>query len=366
MMSLFASIPSPSSGSIHIGPLKLNAYGLMIALGIVAAMWLWTKRVEQRHVATRDDVSAISMWAVPAGIVGARLYHVATDWSRFSDDLPAIFKVWQGGLGIWGGITLGFAAGLVVAKRRGLPIGALMTCLAPALPLAQSIGRWGNWFNQELFGRPTTLPWALRVSDLNALAAGYPPGTTFHPTFLYESIASALLCVGLIALDKRVPMRAGRLFFFYTAGYSAYRFFIEGLRIDPAHHIGGWRLNQWVSLVVFVASIAVIIAMRGDPESKSKVTPDVVNKVARLARLDLSPDEVDRTTHQLSDMLEHFRDIDKLDLTDVVPMSQPHPLKNVLRSDEVVSGLDHQEVMDSAPAAEDGRFRVPPAIGFDV
>ncbi len=266
-MSFLASIPSPSSGSLHLGPLKLNAYGMMIALGVIAAMWLWSRRVEARGVATRDDVSAIAMWAVPVGIIGARLYHVVTDWSRFSGDLIGIVKVWQGGLGIWGGIALGIPVGILVAKRRGLPIGVLITCVAPALALAQSIGRWGNWFNQELFGRPTTLPWALRVSDANAIAAGYPAGTTFHPTFLYESVASALLCIALLVLDRRVVMRPGRLFFFYTAGYTAYRFFIEGLRIDPAHHIGGWRLNQWVSLAVFGISVAMIALMRGVPEA---------------------------------------------------------------------------------------------------
>jgi prolipoprotein diacylglyceryl transferase len=140
--------------------------------------------------------------------------------------------------------------------------------------LAQSIGRWGNWFNQELFGRPTTLPWALRVSDANAIAAGFPAGTTFHPTFLYESVASALLCIALLVLDRRVVMRPGRLFFFYTAGYTAYRFFIEGLRIDPAHHIGGWRLNQWVSVGVFVASVAIIVLMRSVPQASVPELPE--------------------------------------------------------------------------------------------
>lgn len=246
----------------------------MIALGVIAAMWLWSRRVEARGIATRDDVSAIAMWSVPAGIFGARLYHVATDWSRFNDDLGSIFKVWQGGLGIWGGIPLGLVVGAWVAKRRGLPIGLLMTCVAPAVALAQSIGRWGNWFNQELFGGPTTLPWALRIYDVNAVAAGYPPGTTFHPTFLYESVASALLCIALLVLDRRVAMKPGRLFFFYTAGYTAYRFFIEGLRVDPAHHIGFWRLNQWVSLVVFAASVAVIVGMRGLPEASAQSLPE--------------------------------------------------------------------------------------------
>lgn len=271
-MNFLASIPSPSTSSIHLGPLKLNAYGMMIALGVIAAVWLWGRRVEARGIATRDDVSAIAIWAVPVGVIGGRLYHVITDWSRFSGNLGSIFKVWQGGLGIWGAIPLGVLAGVLVARRRGLPVGLLITCVTPAIPLAQSIGRWGNWFNQELFGRPTTLPWALRVSDANAIAAGYPAGTTFHPTFLYESIASALLCIALLILDRRVAMRPGRLFFFYTAGYTSYRFFIEGLRIDPAHQIGGWRLNQWVSVAVFVVSVALIAMMRGVPNLEIKTT----------------------------------------------------------------------------------------------
>jgi prolipoprotein diacylglyceryl transferase len=156
------------------------------------------------------------------------------------------------------------------AKRKGISIGLLLTCVAPALPLAQAIGRWGNWFNQELFGRPTTLPWALEVSASTAKAAGYAAGTTFHPTFLYESLACGALCVALIALDKKVPMRPGRLFCFYTAGYTLFRFFIEGLRIDEAHQVGGLRLNQWVSLVVFGVSALLIVAMRQqDPQESS-------------------------------------------------------------------------------------------------
>ena len=259
------SIPSPSTGTLDLGPLRLNAYGMMIALGVIAAVWLAGRRVERRGVGTREDISSLALITVPIGIVGARLYHVVTDWSRFSNDKFAILKIWEGGLGIWGGILFGVLSGVLVARRRGIPIAATLTCIAPALPLAQSIGRWGNWFNQELFGRPTTLPWALRVSDSTAISAGYKAGTTFHPTFLYESLACALLVVVLLALDKRVPMRDGRLFAIYTAGYTAFRFFIEGLRVDQAHHIGGMRLNQWVALFVFLISVAVIVAMRGAP-----------------------------------------------------------------------------------------------------
>lgn len=230
----------------------------MIALGVVAAVWLMGKRAEARNVATTDDVSSIAMWAVPAGVVGARLYHVVTDWSRFSGNLGDIPKVWEGGLGIWGGIALGVLAGMWVARQRGLNMAAIVTCAAPALALAQGIGRWGNWFNQELFGKPTTLPWALEVSERKTLAAGFEVGTTFHPTFLYESLGCFILCVALIAVDKRVPLRNGRLFFVYSAGYTFMRFFIEGLRIDEAHKTGGLRLNQWVSLGVFAVSIAVL------------------------------------------------------------------------------------------------------------
>jgi prolipoprotein diacylglyceryl transferase len=265
-MSWLAGIPSPSSGSLQLGPLKLNAYGAMIALGVVAAVWLSGRRLAKRGIGSSDDMSAIAMWGVPIGIVGARLYHVITDWQLFRDNPGAIVQIWKGGLGIWGGIALGTAAGIVVARKRGLPIGLVLTCVAPALPLAQSIGRWGNWFNQELFGKPTTLPWALEVSARTAQSAGFAPGTQFHPTFLYESLACLALCGALIVLDNKVPMRAARLFFFYTAGYTAFRFFIEGLRIDPAHDAGGLRLNQWVSIVVFLASVAVIIALRGRPE----------------------------------------------------------------------------------------------------
>ena len=273
-MNWIAGIPSPSSGSLDLGPLKLNAYGAMIALGVVAAVRLGGKRLVARGIGTTDDMSAIAMWGVPFGVVGARLYHVITDWQLFRDNPGAIVQIWKGGLGIWGGIALGTLVGIVVARKRGLPVGLLLTCVAPALHLAQSIGRWGNWFNQELFGRPTSLPWGLEVSASTAQSAGYAAGTQFHPTFLYESIACLLLCGALIVLDNKVPMRAGRLFFFYTAGYTVFRFFIEGLRIDPAHDAGGLRLNQWVSLAVFAASVAVIISMRGRPATTEPTLPE--------------------------------------------------------------------------------------------
>jgi prolipoprotein diacylglyceryl transferase len=164
--------------------LKLNAYGAMIALGVVAAVWLSGRRLEKRGAGTREDMSSIALWAVPAGVIGGRLYHVVTDWQLFSDHPERIFQIWKGGLGIWGGIFLGVVVGIWEGRRRGISTAVLLTCVAPALPLAQSIGRWGNWFNQELFGKPTTLPWGLEVSAFYTKQAGNPVGTLFHPTFL--------------------------------------------------------------------------------------------------------------------------------------------------------------------------------------
>jgi len=266
--TLVASIPSPSSGSLELGPLRLNAYGLMIALGAIAATWMMGRRLEARKWGTRDDASSIAMWAVPAGVIGARIYHVVTDWERFDGRVVDVFKIWKGGLGIYGGLVLGTVVGLWVAKRKGLSISRTLTAVAPALPLAQAIGRWGNWFNQELFGRPTTLPWGLEI-DARKIPDGYEPGTLFHPTFLYESLGLLVLMVILLRVDRRANLREGSLFLIYAAGYSVLRFFVEGLRIDPAKAASGLRLNQWVSMVVFGVAVAMLLALRRRDTSKT-------------------------------------------------------------------------------------------------
>ena len=160
---------------------------------------------------------SIAIWSVAGGVVGARLYHVVTDWSRFSDDLGRIPMIWMGGLGIPGGLLGGVICGIYVARRHHVPVAGLLTAVAPAIPLAQSIGRWGNWWNQELFGRATNLPWALQIAD-DKLPAGFVSGTTFHPTFLYESLWNLALCLALLALERRATLRPGRLFAFYTPG----------------------------------------------------------------------------------------------------------------------------------------------------
>ncbi len=255
---MFTSLPSPSSGTLELGPLNLNAYGLMIALGVLAAVWITGRRLERLGVGTRDDIGSVAMWAVPAGVIGARLYHVATSWDRFSDAPTDIIKIWEGGLGIPGGLALGVLVGLWAARRRGLAVGGTLTAAAPALPVAQAIGRWGNWFNQELFGRPTDLPWALEVSDAKATAAGYEAGTTFHPTFLYESLWNLALAGVLVAVERRFRLRPGRLFAVYVAGYGVGRFWVESLRIDTASELAGLRVNQWMAIVITVAAVGYL------------------------------------------------------------------------------------------------------------
>lgn len=260
--TLFAAIPSPSSGSVHIGPLRLNAYGLMIALGVIVAVRIAGRRAEARGVATTDEFSTIGMWGVVAGIIGGRAYHVVTSLESFRGRWVETLYVWHGGLGIWGGIALGVLVGMWKAKQLGRDPLWIVSCAAPAIAVAQAIGRWGNWFNQELFGKPTTLPWALEVSAAKAKAAGYAAGTTFHPTFLYESIGCLVIAWLLVRIEKRTDPARGCLFLVYVALYTAMRFFIEGLRIDPAHHAGGLRLNQWVSIAVLVAAVTSLIISR--------------------------------------------------------------------------------------------------------
>ncbi|MEI6199575.1 MAG: prolipoprotein diacylglyceryl transferase [Actinomycetota bacterium] len=273
---LFGIIPSPSSGSIHLGPLRLNAYGLMIAIGVIAAVRIAGRRAENKGVGTTDDISSIAMWAVPAGVLGGRAYHVLTDYQRFQGHWFDVVKIWQGGLGIWGGVTAGVAVGWWCARRRGLDAWWIISCAAPAIAIAQAIGRWGNWFNQELFGRPTTVPWALEVSNDIAIKAGYAAGTTFHPTFLYESVGCVVLAWLLIRLERRINPARGRLFAWYVAGYTVLRFGTESLRVDPAHHVGGMRLNQWVAIGVFSVSVLFLVVDRlrsRDASEASTVIP---------------------------------------------------------------------------------------------
>jgi prolipoprotein diacylglyceryl transferase len=259
--AMLASIPSPSESIIQLGPLRLTAYGLMIALGVIAAY-----EVARRRWAARggdpDDVAAIAIWAVPAGLIGARLYHVVTDWNRLYADAPGdVLKIWDGGLGIPGGILAGVVVGLVVGHRRGMRLPVGLDAFAPALPLAQAIGRLGNWWNQELYGRPTDLPWGLEI-DLEHRQAGYEVYETFHPTFLYEGLWNLALFAFLIWIDRRRVLRPGRVFALYVGGYALGRLWVESVRIDTASEILGLRVNIWMSIVVLVA-VVLFLAIGG-------------------------------------------------------------------------------------------------------
>lgn len=274
---MIGSLPSPSFDSLDIGPLSLNLYGLMIALGVVAAVWMLGRRFVQRGIGTPDDASSIAIWAVIAGVIGARLYHVATDWERFENNYGDIPKLWEGGLGIPGGLLFGIPVGLYLARSKGISIAAAATCAAPAIPLAQAIGRWGNYFNQELYGGPTDLPWALEI-DADHLVRNpdtgvlYEIGTTFHPTFLYESLWSLGIVAVLLWIDRRhvdgtYPPANGSLMGLYLALYGVGRFWIEGLRVDPADEIGPFRWNQWVALALIVGGLAMWAVLRNRPET---------------------------------------------------------------------------------------------------
>lgn len=262
-MSFLSYLPSPGSAAIHIGPLQLRAYGLMIALGVIIGVRIWGKRMTLIGVGGPEEAASIATWAVPAGVIGARLYHVATEWDRFSGDLFDIVKIWKGGLGIPGGVLLGAIVGVMVAKKRNIDIGQMLWAVAPAIPVAQAIGRLGNWWNQELFGQPTTLPWALKI-DAEKIPDGYAPGTLFHPTFLYEATWNLALAGVLIIVGRRMmTSRPGRLMALYVGGYGLGRFWVEGLRIDPAKSGGGLRLNQWVAMAMMAGClIYLLIDMR--------------------------------------------------------------------------------------------------------
>lgn len=258
--SVLASIPSPSSGGLHLGPLRLNAYGLCIAMGMFVAVWLSDKRWRAAG-GNASDIGAIATWALPAGIIGARLYHLATDWKSYRGRWSEAFVIWHGGLGIWGGVALGAAVGAWVAHKRGMRVSVALDAVAPAIPLAQAIGRIGNWFNIELFGRPTTLPWALEV-PLAKRPTDYTQYATFHPTFLYELLWNVFVAALVIGVQKRYGSRlkSGRLFAVYVAGYTFGRFFIERIRIDTSSRLLGLRLNEWTSAILFLAAVAFLLA----------------------------------------------------------------------------------------------------------
>lgn len=256
-----SSIPSPEQGTWNLGPVPLRAYALAIIAGIVIAIWLGNKRYVARG-GQPGLITDIAIWAVPFGIIGGRLYHVLSDWQiYFGPDgrgFVAALRVWEGGLGIWGAVALGGLGAWIAARRHHVALPPIADAIAPGIALAQAVGRWGNWFNQELFGRPTDLPWALEI-DPAKRPTGYEEFATFHPTFLYESLWLVGVAIVVIWADRRFQMGHGRVFALYVLLYVVGRGWIEAMRIDPVNTVGGLRLNVWTSIIVGIGALAYLV-----------------------------------------------------------------------------------------------------------
>jgi phosphatidylglycerol---prolipoprotein diacylglyceryl transferase len=266
------SLPSPPSPVIfEAGPFALRYYGLFIALGIAAAAWLTGRELARKGYDSTLALDSL-FFVVPLGFIGARVYHVVTDYSLYADDpIPDIFEVWNGGLGIYGAVAGGFLGVLLFTRYRGVSPLVFADAAAPGLILAQAIGRWGNYFNQELFGRPSDLPWAIRIAPENR-PPQFADAETFHPTFLYESLWDLLVCLALLWIARRFTnrLRDGDVFLLYVSLYSFGRFFVETLRVDPAFLIGGSiRGNLFVSSLLAISFALILLLRHSRPPRKS-------------------------------------------------------------------------------------------------
>ena len=250
---MLAFIPSPTNGTLNLGPIPLHVYGLLLAVGVVAAAII----AERRWVRWGQDKRVFQdalIWIVLGGVVGARLYHVITDYERFTGDWARVFQIWKGGLSIWGVVAGGLIAVLIVARVKHVNTFLLTDAIVPGLLVAQAIGRWGNYFNQELFGEPTTLPWGLKIDVINR-PLGFESYSQFHPTFLYESIYCLILVAIILWVERNWRLRTGQTSGLYLALYCFGRFGFENLRIDDARVVLGLRINAWVTLVVMIIGI---------------------------------------------------------------------------------------------------------------
>jgi prolipoprotein diacylglyceryl transferase len=272
-------LPSPERGVWYLGPVPIRAYALCIITGIIVAV-VWGERRLVARGGPRGAVADVAVFAVPFGLVGGRLYHVATDWHTYfgpGGNPVDVLKIWQGGLGIWGAIAFGAVGAWIGCRRRGIPLPFFADAVAPGIVVAQAIGRLGNWFNQELYGGPTTLPWGLEIYEridpasgvrdsLAGVAVG-PPVAVVHPTFLYELLWNLGVAALVVWADRRFRLGHGRAFAAYVAGYTAGRFWIELMRTDPATHVFGMRINVIVAAVVFLGAVLYIaLAPRGREE----------------------------------------------------------------------------------------------------
>ncbi|HEX6233324.1 MAG TPA: prolipoprotein diacylglyceryl transferase [Jiangellaceae bacterium] len=379
---MIASIPSPTQGVWYLGPVPIRAYALAIMIGIVVAVWLGERRWVARG-GRPGDVLDIAIWAVPFGIVGARAYHLITDWDKYfaagREPLEAL-RIWEGGLSIWGAIAAGVLGGWIGAKRKGLPFPALADALAPGIVLAQAIGRIGNYFNNELYGRPTDLPWGLEVHQMRNFeavrdASGDPvlvDGGPFHPIFLYESLWAVGTAVVLIWADRRFRMGHGRVFALYVALYTAGRTWIENLRIDdggdvagPAREFLGMRINAWVSVLLFVGAIVyIVVSARLKPgretvelpplEEEAEVTAEVTAKdeTSEMEEVSETADEDAPTTADKAADGDGDTVVDEPATADVQAAEDTEGDED--DATEVVSALTAEPDADSAEPVSDG------------
>jgi prolipoprotein diacylglyceryl transferase len=271
--ALAASIPAPSIRQLELGPLEIRLYALCILAGIVVATLLTMARWRARG-GNPELVFEVALWSVLAGLVGGRLYHLITSSDQVGDEWWAPFAIWEGGLGIWGAILFGVAAGALVTRLKGASVVGMMDAAAPGILIAQAIGRLGNYFNQELFGSPTDLPWALEV-DLQYRPEGYLDTATFHPTFLYELIWNLAAAMILIWIGRRFRVRAPGIFALYVAFYCAGRVIWEQLRIDPSQEFYGQRLNFYVAVALLAAALAAFALIQLRRAPKQRVLPQV-------------------------------------------------------------------------------------------
>ena len=341
-----AAIPSPTTSVWHILGLPVRAYALCIVLGIIVAVLVMEYRLRRRGVAPWASLD-MAVWAVPFGIIGARIYHVITSPQDYFGDGGhpiRVFMIWEGGLGIWGAVAGGALGAWFAARQLGLPLSVFADALAPALPLAQAVGRFGNWFNNELYGSVTTLPWGLRVHEMDSSNPGHATvidgkavtlPDLYQPTFLYEAIWDVGVAVLVLLLDRRYKFGRGRAFALYVMAYTAGRCWIEMLRIDEANHILGIRLNVFTSIIVFLGALIYFLTVKGPreyvvPADAPETEPEPLDD-SHVSQLDVTG-RAPRSYQVVSE--ERFRTYQR---TGILPPLEPEPIAEPVVAEPVVA-----------------------------
>jgi len=331
MSAVLAYFPPPPTNGFHIGPLFFHFYGLAIAIGVLCAFWLARKRWQDLG---RDpgEIEIAGIWAVVAGFVGGRLAYVSTHTGDFRGRWLHVFAIWEGGLALYGGLTLGILTGIYVAYRRRLPVLLALDAAIPGIPLAQAFGRWGNYFNQELFGTPTKVPWALEVEQAHR-PAKYQAFATFHPTFLYESIWDLVIVGTLLWLSARHKLRTGSIVLCYLAMYAFGRFLLELIRTDTTFRLFGLSRNAWVSLAVVIgAGVWLYLRERGRPAAEPAAAAAPAAEGAEAPEgpdaPEDGPDAAEDEADQEPEVADHVEDEERdegQEEADREPAGQPRP-----------------------------------------